>query len=190
MANDGISLDDVSSYDWAIAPTPTATAAATASTAAASTEARLMCFTLGTAKTGTPTNSTLGDVQVISFPTSDASVVCVFRVPPDLVTTQPMTLVVNAAAASAPGAVNNKFGLKMRYTVNNGAASSFTSDTFTLSNDTSWNKFTGTLDVIPASVLTSGDVVQVELYRDTAVATSAAVAVKVSLAALSYISIQ
>lgn len=191
MPDDGIILNDPMAYDWAIGSQPTSTSTSTASTTIASTEARLLVFSLGTKVTGSPINATSGNVQVISMPNAaDSSVSFVFRVPTDTVLSQPMTLVINGKPASAPGATNNKFKLKMRYILNNSAVTSFTSDTFTLADSTNWDKYTGTTNTIPASVLASGDEVQVEIYRDVSVTNNAAVAIYLAIAALSYVSVQ
>lgn len=195
MVNDplqGLDLLDPVNYQWAIESVPSATATVEAgASVSATTQPRILAFTLATIKTGAPLNSTFGEVQVVSFPSgADSSVVCVFRVPDDLVTTQAMTLVLNYAVTTTPGVTNNKIKIKTRYTQNNGSASAFVEDTITLSNDTNWHGATGTNNTIPAGTLVAGDQIKFEIYRDVSVANNAAVAFVIAVAALLYVSKQ
>lgn len=140
------------------------------------------------ANIGVPVNAVIGSSNGIDFPTSSpSSVVCAFAVPEAMDVTQPAYLELNYQADAAPGLTNNKVGIAIRYKDGNNSTTALTTnDIITLPNSTNRAFYVGTDATIAANVLTIGDHVEFEIYRDTTVSNNAAVNFFVALARIQY----
>ena len=96
-----------------------------------------------------------------------------FRVPSDADVASPITLVLNYTLSAAPGPTNNQVKLITQATVNDTGAAATAGDTITLANSTVPASYTATLNVVAGSTYSIGDLVRMNIRRDTTVANNA-----------------
>jgi hypothetical protein len=140
------------------------------------------------ATVGSPSNSSSNNTLVTAFPSaSSSSITCAFMVPAAFDVTAASFLEFDFQPDVAAGVTNNKIGISIRYKDMNASITSLTAvDTITLANNTNRVFFTGTNATIAANVLTVGDWVEFEVYRDTTVANNAAVNLLMGLGRIKY----
>ena len=153
---------------------------------------RLIQFEEGAVVTsGSPSEVAFDNVATIQLPNgADSEINAWFRVPDDCVVANDIFLVLDFAPNAAPGATNNKVRLKTTARVNNTSAGQTAGDTITMANDTNWDDYVGTVNKIAGGTYVVGDLVQMKILRDTAVANNAAVGFNIAKTAWTYTSSQ
>lgn len=126
---------------------------------------------------GTPTTVVIGTaVTVVSLSSGTASAISTgFKVPVDVVATQPLTLTLAYSVDTNPGVTNNKVKLIGTCVVNGTSAAPSAGDTITLANNTTPASYTATVNICALSSFAAGDDVVYVLQRDVTVANNAVV---------------
>lgn len=130
--------------------------------------------------------TTYGNILCTELPGGADSAISVwFQVPPEVVATGSLVLVLKFRPSAAPGGTNNKVKLNCAATVNNTLLGT-TNDTVTVANSTNWDTYTAVSNIIATGNYAAGDLIQLTLTRDTTVANNMTQDFAIALVSITY----
>lgn len=135
---------------------------------------RTMWFDLVDIISGSAYDSTFDNQSVVVLSKLiDSEVGFGFRVDDDFVASGDLSLIAVGASLLSPG-TNMKLSLKARWKANNSTLSAYTTDTFSLTNNTAWRRDEATSNIIAGGIgnFAANDHIEFRVLRDTSYASA------------------